>query len=85
MIAPLADDERPALARAIHLATSTRFAAHSYLMRKLGFDYVKVARLLDLMESMHVIGPREGTKAPDVLVSLAAGFALADSIKKGHS
>lgn len=81
----MVDNERAALARAIHLATSTQFAAHSYLMRKLGFDYFTVARLLDLMESMGVIGPREGTKAPDVLVSPAAGFVLAESVKKGHS
>lgn len=44
-------------------------ASTSYLQRKLRIGYSRTARLMDLLENADVIGPADGSKPRDVLIT----------------
>ena len=44
-------------------------ASSSYLQRRLKIGYARAARLLDILEERGVVGPQDGSKPRDVLVS----------------
>jgi S-DNA-T family DNA segregation ATPase FtsK/SpoIIIE len=40
------------------------------LQRRLGLGYTRAARLIDMMEDEGLVGPYQGSKPRDILVSL---------------
>jgi len=59
----------PMYDRAARMVVETRKASASYIQRRLHLGYTRSARLLDMMEKEGVVGPLNGSKGRDVLVS----------------
>ncbi|MCL2086744.1 MAG: DNA translocase FtsK [Oscillospiraceae bacterium] len=62
----LSDDK---LDEAIEAVVEAGQASTSYLQRKLKLGYGRAARIIDIMEELGVVGPYEGSKAREVLMT----------------
>lgn len=63
------DDEDELLPQAIDLVVELGQASTSYLQRRLKVGYARAARIIDEMEAKGIVGPFEGSKPRQVLIS----------------
>ena len=55
---------------AVEQAIKRRSVATSFLQRKLRIGYSKAAQYIDIMEDLGIVGPKDGSKPRDVLISM---------------
>lgn len=63
------DDHDPMLKTAIEAVIDAGQASTSMLQRRLKLGYARAGRIMDTMEQLHVIGPYEGAKPREVLIT----------------
>lgn len=63
------EEEDPLLSDAISCILEAQQASTSYLQRRLKVGYARAARLMDEMEQKGVVGPSEGSKPRQILMS----------------
>lgn len=61
--------EDPLFKEAVNLVVTTKVATASNLQRKMRLGYARAARLLDMMEERGIVGPVNGAKPREILIS----------------
>lgn len=83
------DDTDPMMPDAIKCVVDCGQASTSLLQRRLRLGYARAGRLIDQMEQMGIIGPRDGSKPRQILITyqqwLEMNMQKADSPAQNHS
>lgn len=73
-MAGISEDIDPLFADAIRVVCQYDRASASLLQRRLSIGYARAARILDQLEASGAVGPSEGAKAREVIISNAESF-----------
>ena len=63
------DSQDPMLKTAVEVVIDAGQASTSLLQRRCKLGYARAARIMDEMEQLHIIGPYEGSKPRQVLIT----------------
>jgi S-DNA-T family DNA segregation ATPase FtsK/SpoIIIE len=75
----VSDEDEELVARCLEIIRAENRAANSLLQRRLKLGYTRAARVMDILESRGIVGPKDGTKDREILVDLNEGFLDSDS------
>lgn len=73
-IAPNGEDRDLLFEDALRLIVQHQNASASFLQRKLSIGYARAARVLDELQQVGIIGPADGAKARDILITDVEAF-----------
>ncbi|TSC85730.1 MAG: DNA segregation ATPase FtsK/SpoIIIE, S-DNA-T family [Microgenomates group bacterium Gr01-1014_16] len=73
-IAPNGEDRDPLFEDAFRIIVQNQNASASFLQRKLSIGYARAARVLDELQQAGIIGPVDGAKPRDILVTDVNSF-----------
>ena len=77
------DFSDPLLEEAVSLVLSTGMASASGLQRRLRVGFTRASRLVDMMESLGIVGPSDGAKPRDILMDEEEAASLLEQALKG--
>jgi len=77
------EPEDELFAEAVRVAVQYDRASASLLQRRLSIGYARAARIIDQLERAGVVGPGEGAKPRDILISSAESFLAARTQSEG--
>ncbi len=84
-VSSLEEDQDPRYEEARQVVLEFRQASTSFLQRRMGLGYSRAAKLIDCLEKAGVIGPKDGSKPREILVSKDASTNTSSPIDSSAS
>jgi len=75
----LSEEDEELVEKCLEVIRAENRAANSLLQRRLKLGYTRAARVMDILESRGIVGPKDGSNDREILVDLNEGFSDSDS------